>query len=113
MKINKYNVVCLAKKGKLIGDMLPDGSVDDKSISNNGDIVKVLATVVSILRNFIDENPQAYIAFTGSTNERTKLYGRILSTYYYTLSKEFKIMAFVNTGEAYEEVLFEPKSQLR
>jgi hypothetical protein len=32
------------------GDLLPDGSFDDKANSNNGDILKVLATVVHILK---------------------------------------------------------------
>ena len=30
--------------------MLTDGEIDDMATSNNGDIVKVLATVVQILR---------------------------------------------------------------
>src|SRR5882672_8774429 len=64
------------------GDLQPDGSVDDLSNSNNGDIVKVLATVISIMRDFTTKNPQACITFTGSTEERTKLYTRILKSYY-------------------------------
>jgi hypothetical protein len=31
------------------GDLLPDGSVDDTVNSNNGDMAKVLATVIDIL----------------------------------------------------------------
>lgn len=34
------------------GDLLPDGSIDDQAVSNNGDIVKVLATVVDLLFDF-------------------------------------------------------------
>jgi hypothetical protein len=28
------------------GDLLPDGKIDDKVTSNNGDIIKVLSTVI-------------------------------------------------------------------
>jgi hypothetical protein len=33
------------------GDRLPDGSIDDTANSNNGDIVKVLATVIAVLKD--------------------------------------------------------------
>jgi hypothetical protein len=60
------------------GDLLSDGCIDDKVNSNNGDIIKVLATVVDILRHFTTKYPQAEIYFQGSTENRTKLYSRIL-----------------------------------
>ncbi len=63
------------------GDLLPDGSIDDKANSNNGDIVKVLSTVVAILKEFTSTRPEANIVFTGSTDLRMKLYTRILRTY--------------------------------
>lgn len=31
------------------GDLLPDGSIDDLANTNNGDIIKVLATVVQTI----------------------------------------------------------------
>lgn len=34
------------------GDLLPDGSIDDTVASNNGDIRKVLTTVISIVKHF-------------------------------------------------------------
>src|SRR5882672_2497428 len=64
------------------GDLLSDGSVDDKANSNNGDILKVLSTVVDILKHFTARNPGIVIFFAGTTEERTKLYARILKTYY-------------------------------
>ena len=94
------------------GDILPDGSVDDKANSNNGDIVKVLSTVVNILKDFTSRNPQALIAFTGSTQERMKLYTRILKSYYSTFIKEFKITAFINREGNYIEIPFDPKADL-
>src|SRR5260370_38780359 len=60
------------------GDLQPNGTIDDASNSNNGDIVKVLVTVISILKDFTEKNPKAYVAFTGSRDDRIKLYRRIL-----------------------------------
>ena len=94
------------------GDLAPDGSVDDMSNSNNGDIVKVLATVVSILRDFTTKNPQAQVTFTGSTDERTKLYTRILKSYHSSFSKEFTISGFVKEGDEYKMVPFDPGASL-
>jgi len=91
------------------GDLMPDGSIDDKSNSNNGDIVRVLATVIGILKDFTSENPAAYVAFTGSTEERMKLYTRILKSYYSIFNKEFKISGFIKVDDNFEEVQFDPK----
>ncbi len=60
------------------GDLLPDGCIDDRIASNNGDIGKVLATVVTILKHFTALHPHLTIGFAGSTAERTKLYARYL-----------------------------------
>jgi hypothetical protein len=94
------------------GDLQPDGSVDDMINSNNGDIVKVLATVISILKEFIALHPKANVTFLGSTKERTKLYTRILKTYYSTFSAEFQVLAFVNTDKGIDQVEFDPSGSL-
>src|SRR5258708_3102343 len=73
------------------GDLLPDGCIDDRANSNNGDIARVLATVVDILRHFTAHYPKAEIYFRGSTDERTRLYHRIVKAYYAHFSKEFAI----------------------
>jgi len=65
------------------GDVLPDGSIDDKANSNNGDIVKVLGTIVQIMIDFTNKFPDLEIFFTGSTPERSKLYFRIIRTHYH------------------------------
>lgn len=93
------------------GDLLPNGTIDDSSNSNNGDIVKVLATIISILKDFTEKNPKAYVAFTGSTDHRIKLYERILRSYYPTFSKDFKIVTYVRTADTYVEVEFDPETK--
>jgi len=45
------------------GDLRPDGSVDDSIPSNNGDIIKVLATVVDILKHYTAQHPETGIFF--------------------------------------------------
>jgi hypothetical protein len=101
----------IAMGGNLVnlafGDLLPDGSIDDKANSNNGDIVKVLATVVDILRNFTSLDPNVRIYFRGSTPERTKLYARILRTYHPIFSKEFIITGISFAKDQFEAAAFD------
>jgi hypothetical protein len=94
------------------GDLLPDGTVDDLANSNNGDIVKVLVTVIGIVRDFTSKNPHAHIIFTGSTKERTDLYSRILRSYYSSFVEEFTISGFAKVGDKYKEIPFDPTIDL-
>ncbi|MDO6432918.1 hypothetical protein Q4E93_20080 [Flavitalea sp. BT771] len=94
------------------GDLLPDGSVDDTANSNNGDIVKVLATVIAILKDFTTEYPQVEVFFAGSTIERTKLYTRILRTYYSVFSKEFTISGITGSENDNKRIAFHPKADI-
>ena len=45
------------------GDLLADGVVDDKAVSNNGDTSKVLVTVIQIIREFTTEFPHIKVMF--------------------------------------------------
>lgn len=90
------------------GDLMSDGSIYDKANSNNGDIIKVLTTIVHILKDFTTKFPDVEIFFSGSTPERTKLYTRILRSYYSSFSKEFNINALIRKGDHYTKVPFDP-----
>lgn len=94
------------------GDLLPNSKIDDTANSNNGDIIKVISTVIQIISDFTEDFPHAKIVFTGSTPERTVLYKRILKTYLELFSKTFIITALVATQEGYKEVLFEPMNNI-
>ena len=94
------------------GDLMPDGSIDDTANSNNGDIVSVLATVVEILMDFTASYPHVEIFFAGSTPERTRLYTRILKTYFENFRNQFRIQGLIIDGERYVQVPFEPKIDL-
>lgn len=94
------------------GDLLPDGSIDDKITSNNGDIGRVLATIVMILKHFTAQRPDAIIYFCGSTPERTRLYTRILKIYYTEFTKEFKIYGILSAKQNNQRFPFDPNAQL-
>ncbi|WP_298732425.1 hypothetical protein [uncultured Chitinophaga sp.] len=94
------------------GDQLPNGTLDDTVGSNNGDIIKVLATVVKIIVSFLSELPDATIFFVGSSSDRTRLYRRILRNYYYVFSNEYLITALVLSDGNLEEVSFDPSSAI-
>ncbi len=94
------------------GDQLPDGSVDYTTISDNGDIRRVLATVVSIVTHFASSRPEVWIAFSGSTVARTRLYKRILKTYYPIFSKMFIIWGMVKMRDELENIPFHPEAAI-
>ena len=94
------------------GDLLPDGSFDDKANSNNGDILKVLATAVYILKHFTTQHPEITVFFTGSTKERTRLYTRIIKTYYSLFSKEFVLYGIIATDRDNVTILFNSEAEL-
>lgn len=91
------------------GDLLADGKIDDQVNSNNGDIVKVLSTVIHIVKDFTNVNPEAKIAFKGSTKERTVLYQRIIKTYLTEFKKDFMITALEGPSGQPKEAVFDPQ----
>jgi hypothetical protein len=92
------------------GDLLPDGSFDDEAKSNNGDMLKVLATVVYILKHYTMQHPEITVFFTGSTKDRTRLYTRIIRTYYSLFTKEFVLYGVIGTDGDNETVLFKAEA---
>jgi hypothetical protein len=52
------------------GDLLPDGTIDDLANSNNGDIVKILASVISIVKDFV--NLDMSVTKKKATHKRAK-----------------------------------------
>jgi hypothetical protein len=91
------------------GDLMPDGSVNDMANSNNGDIIKVLATIVAILKQFTYTYPKIMVFFAGSTKDRTRLYTRILKVYFLSFTKEFVVYGIVGSENDNRAILFNPK----
>jgi hypothetical protein len=93
------------------GDVLEDGSFDVYTNSNNGDMLKVLTTIIDIIKEFANEHPLKRIFFTGSTSKRTALYHRILKSDYIDFNNGFIIIALIRERNSIKEVAFDPTSQ--
>lgn len=90
------------------GDILMDGSYDDMAVSDNGDMRKVIATIVQITLSFSKTHPSVKIVFTGSSVERIRLYNRILRNYHLDFSNYFTIMVAYENGESMVEDFYRP-----
>jgi hypothetical protein len=88
------------------GDVMADGTLDDKRVSDNGDISIVMATVIQIIENFISENPHISIYFRGNTDQRNLLYQRVLKIYYNDFKEKYTITALIKDINGYKEVVF-------
>jgi hypothetical protein len=83
--------------GLSFGDPDPvHGQLNDKVITNNGDMQKVLVTVAKALMKFLEFNPQAVIMTTGSTPARTMLYQMNIKRYYPSINHLVEIKGFKN-----------------
>ena len=92
------------------GDVKANGLIDDRIRTNNGDLIRVLGTVIQIIKTFLEEHPFATVFFVGSSPSRTALYHRILRTYYQTFSNEFIISASIQNENDFKETPFDPTS---
>ncbi|MGB1295417.1 MAG: DUF6934 family protein [Flavobacteriales bacterium] len=66
-------------------------SINDLSVTNNGDSLKVLATVASTVYAFTEKYPKAWIFATGSSNARTRLYRMGIANNLAEIQKDFKV----------------------
>jgi len=87
-----------------LGTMLPGGTMDYDTISNNGDRNKILATVAQIVNIFIEHHPGKNVYITGSDTRRTLLYQRAISYGYDYLVEMFNIYGDVSIYSPITEV---------
>lgn len=73
-------------------------SINDLSITNNKDSLKVLATVASTVYTFTEKYPKAWILATGSTDARTRLYRMGISSNFSEISEDFIIFGYSKKG---------------
>lgn len=84
---NKENVYNLA-----FGDYDEEtGNIDDKTVSDNKDSRKVLATVASTLYVFTEKYKDAWVYATGSNNARTRLYRMGITVNLEEISADFEV----------------------
>jgi hypothetical protein len=67
-------------------------SIDDKVKSKNGDMEKILATVISLMSDFFSKNPDCTIYLKGSNQLRTRLYQLAILKYYEEFSVFYEIL---------------------
>lgn len=78
--------------------------IDDEVVTNNGDGLKVLATVVSTLYAFTGKNPGARVFATGSSEARTRLYRMGISNNLEELKRDFLVYG-LRTDKVFEEFI--------
>jgi hypothetical protein len=79
------------------GDKDPlTGFINDLTVTNNGDSNKVLATVAATLYAFIDQNPEAVVIATGSTEARTRLYRMGITNNLESIERDFFVFGLAN-----------------
>lgn len=72
-------------------------SWSDVAHSNNGDLPKIMATVVQVIKFFLENRPTSIVYLEGNTKAKQKLYNRIVANYHSEFSEEFTI--FVEEDE--------------
>ena len=77
---------------------------NDMSITDNGDMPEILATVVAIIHKFLYAHPDQKIYFRGSTPARTRLYQIAISKVYERDSSDLSVKGNLND----DWVPFEP-----
>lgn len=85
-------------------DVYPNGTFDDLSVSDNGDMEKILVTVFHTLGIFFKSHPKAIVSFKGSTPSRTRLYRIAISHELSELKELYNVWGITKTGyEAFEK----------
>jgi hypothetical protein len=74
-------------------------TTSDSAVTNNGDSLKVLATVASTVYAFTQKNSKAWILATGSTNVRTRLYRMGITNNLVEISEDFSVFGLNSNGE--------------
>lgn len=82
--------------------------LDDMSVSDNGDMPKVLATVFKITADFLAKNTDKIVYIQANTILKQKLYARIIRNNYKDIAHAFNVMGILRTQEA---EVFEPTKE--
>jgi hypothetical protein len=87
------------------GDFNEDtNEIDDEIVTNNGDGLKVLSTVVSTLYAFTGKYPEANIFATGSSEARIRLYRMDITNNLEELKQDFLVFG-MRKDEIFEEFI--------
>ncbi|MDZ7898366.1 MAG: hypothetical protein U5N85_10140 [Arcicella sp.] len=81
-----------------MGDLLSDGTLDFETRSNNGDRDTILATIIKTLQKFLEQYPESYVGFTGSSPARTRTYQILINKELNEISKKFVVEGYDSNG---------------
>ena len=71
-------------------------SLDDLSVSDNGDASKVLATVVFAAEQFLSQHPTAILFASGSTPARNRLYRMGFTRFRSVIEAQFLLFGVID-----------------
>lgn len=101
LKVVSYKLISDDLYNLGFGDFdFESGTVSDTSITDNGDLRKVISTVIQTIHHFFDQNPSKQIYIEGSTILRTQFYHRIIDRYFDDFGTKYQILGF--KGKQYE-----------
>ena len=85
-------------------DVLEDGQYSDLSETNNNDFQTVMATVIDILKDFLNEFPDKIVTFKGSDERRQRLYRIIIARELKSIIEHFNVFGLINENvEEFEQ----------
>jgi hypothetical protein len=85
-------------------DVLEDGQYSDLSETNNNDFQTVMATVIDILKDFLNEFPDKIVTFKGSDERRQRLYRIIIARELKSINEYFNIFGLIDENvEEFEQ----------
>lgn len=67
---------------------------DDRTISDNGDATKILATIFQIVNSHLEQFPERWIIFSGNSAARNRLYRMAINHSFQELSKLFLLFGY-------------------
>jgi hypothetical protein len=80
-------------------------TIDDEIITNNGDSLKVLATVASTVYAFTEKYPDSLVFATGSNNIRTRLYRMGITNNLEDIKEDFEVYGLRVDNNVWEEFI--------
>lgn len=104
-KLIKFSLLDLSSQtyNIALGDVLPDGTISDRAVSNNSDMPKVLSTVFKAIHTFLLQNTHAKVFIEGSTPSRTRLYQMVIARFLSDFELNFRILGYIGKNVEYFE----------
>ena len=78
------------------GDWKNNGNVDDRVMTNNHDVVKVIGTVAKVTYDFFKKYPKAVVVIDPVDEKRKRLYNFVFQRHYAFISNDFHIIAKID-----------------